>query len=395
VAAVLAGSVILAQAPMFRDEGGAGHGGTLDLDPAGIGLLALAAAPLLAWRRAPLGVLALTAAASVGLAALDYRFGFPLGATVALYLLAAGRDQARPWTPPMTALVLTLLAAYLATTALAGGRFPWVELSHTGLAWTAAWFAGERTRLRRQEVAELAARAERAEREAEQDRQLAVAEERARIARDLHDSAGHAVNVIAVRAGAARLRHAADPRRSLAALEGIEDLARRTVVDIDGFVGALRQDRGDGHDRAQGQGGPDAPVEPPPGLASLEALLDQHRAAELEIGVETVGDPIELAAPTDQACFRILQEALTNASRHGAGSAHVRLGYTEGAVEVSVTNPVSPDRPGRQGGGHGLVGMEERAALAGGELAVWERGGRFGVRARLPAGPGIGRGVAS
>src|SRR5206468_446811 len=123
---------------------------------------------------------------------------------------------------------------------LARGGFPAPQLLHSGLAWTVAWFAGERARLRHLHMADLHERASRSEREAERERLLAVAEERARIARDLHDSAGHAISVIAVRAGAARLRHGQEPDRSLLALEAIENLARQTATDIDHIVGTLR-----------------------------------------------------------------------------------------------------------------------------------------------------------
>ena len=149
------------------------------------------------------------------LAGLGYPVDLMLGPTVALYLLAASRGPKTPWTGRITATVVGLLVAYLGATAAAYGTFPGIELLHTGLAWAAAWFAGERTRLRREHVADLRQRVLRAEREAERERLLAIAEERARIARDLHDSAGHAISVIAVRAGAARLRHHQDPDRSL------------------------------------------------------------------------------------------------------------------------------------------------------------------------------------
>ena len=148
--------------------------------------------------------------------------------------------------------------------------------------------AGTRLRReqRREQLAELRDRALRAEREAERERLLAVAEERARIARDLHDSAGHAISVIAVRAGAARLRHQQDPDRSLVALEAIEELARQTAAEIDQLVGTLR----DG-------GSANGVVEGPPSLASLETLVAHHQAAGLEVTLDTAGAPRPLATP--------------------------------------------------------------------------------------------------
>src|SRR5262249_3144298 len=156
------------------------------------------------------------------------------------------------------------------------------------------------------------ARADRAERDAARERDLAVAEERNRIARDLHDSAAHALNVIAVRAGAARLRH--DPERDLAALTAIEELARQTMNDIDHFGGTLRS-RGVDF------------VEVPPGLAALETLIGQHTASGHHVVLTPVGEPQPLAAPTDHGVYRIVQEALTNAARYGDGSTCVQVAY--------------------------------------------------------------------
>jgi signal transduction histidine kinase len=212
-----------------------------DLDPIGVVLAACSTVPLIGWRRFPLGVLAVTAAAGALLAGLSYRIDLLLGPTVALYLLAASRGRETPWTRRTTVTVVGLLLAYLGASAAAQETVPGSELLHTGLAWAVAWFAGERTRLRREQVAELRDRALRVEREAERERRLAAAEERTRIARDLHDSAGHAISVIAVRAGAARLRHHQDPDRSLSALEAIEELARQTAEEIDQLVGTLRE----------------------------------------------------------------------------------------------------------------------------------------------------------
>jgi signal transduction histidine kinase len=255
------------------------------------------------------------------------------------------------------------------------GDFPGLELLHTGLAWALAWFAGERTRLQREQMAELRERAIRAEREAERERVLAAAEERARIARDLHDSAGHAINVIAVRAGAARLRHHEDPDRSLPALESIEELARQTAEEIDQIVGKLRAG-----------GSANGVVEAPSGLASLDTLIARHSEAGLDIAFETVGPLRSLGGAADQAAYRILQEALTNAARHGAGTARIELAYGEAAVELAVTNPVPADGALRSGGGHGLVGMRERATLLGGSLDAGRSNGAFRVHARIPYG---------
>jgi signal transduction histidine kinase len=378
-AAALAGSLaLLAHGGInaFRPGSGidASHPGSGTLDLVGVVLAACSTVPLLAWRRSPLGVFAVTATAGVLLAGLGYRIDLLLGPTAALYLLAASREQKTPWTRRTTVTVVGLLVAYLGAAAAAQQTLPASELLHTGLAWAVAWFAGERTRLRREQVAQLQERALRVEREGERERLLAATEERARIARDLHDSAGHAISVIAVRAGAARLRHHQDPDRSLAALEAIEELARQTAEEIDQLVGTLREDATNGV------------VEAPPALASLDTLIAHHQAAGLEIAFDTAGAPRPLGAAADQAAYRILQEALTNAARHGAGSARIELAFGDGAVELSVTNPVPAHGSPRSGGGHGLIGMRERATLLGGSLDAERANGAFRVRARIPYG---------
>jgi signal transduction histidine kinase len=294
-----------------------------------------------------------------------------LGPAAALYLLAASRDEVDPWTRRDAAMVVALFLACVLAATLGRDGFPWSELSHTGLAWAVAWFAGERTRLRREQIAELEERARQAESEAERERRLATAEERARIARDLHDSAAHAINVIAVRAGTARLRQ--DPERSQAALEAIEELARKTVGEIDEIVGTLR-------DRGSGNGGAAAPL----GLGSLDNLLARHADAGLEVSVTTAGQPRQLEGAVDQAAYRILQEALTNAARHGTGPALVELAFGSSGLDVTVSNAVVANGTPTSNGGHGLIGMRERATLLGGRLDVERADNLFRVRARLP-----------
>jgi signal transduction histidine kinase len=344
-------------------------------------LAACSTVPLVAWRRGPVGVFAFTAAASGLLAGLGYPLGLLLGPTAALYLLA-GSQQQTSWMRRSIVIVVALMAALLGATAAAQGILPGSKpFERTGLAWVvalawvAAWLAGERTRLRREQIAQLNEWALRVEREAERERLLAAAEERARIARDLHDSAGHAISVIAVRAGAARLRHPRDPDRSLAALEAIEGLARQTAAEIDQIVGSLRR------------GSPAAGmVEAPAGLSSLDTLVARHRAAGLEITLESAGAPRPLGAAADQAAYRILQEALTNATRHGTGSARIELAFGDRALELEVTNPVPVGGSPRPGGGHGVTGMRERARLLGGDLEVERPNGAFRLRALLPYG---------
>ncbi|HSK95498.1 MAG TPA: histidine kinase [Euzebyales bacterium] len=370
----VAGVALVATVMLLRHGGLApSRPGSVALDPAGVALAVGSTVPLVAWRRSPLGVFSVTAAVGVLAVGLGHPLDLLLGPTVALYHLTSNRGRGMAWTPRTTAVVAGLLAAYLAAAAAAQQAVPGSELLHTGLACAVAWFAGERTRLRRGQIAELEERAHRAEREVERERLLAAAEERTRIARDLHDSAGHAISVIAVRAGAARLRHHADPARSLAALEAIEQVARQTADDIDRMVGALR-------DGAQAQGAARTPV----GLAGLDTLIARHRRAGLVITVGGTGVPRPLPAAVDQAAYRILQEALTNAARHGTGSAVIELAVDDAAVELRVTNPAPVPRPPRSGGGHGLVGMRERATRLGGRFEAEHANGAFRVLARIP-----------
>jgi signal transduction histidine kinase len=366
-AAVFAGSLVLLA------RGGFGFGGHEpgELDWVGGLLIAGSTVPLVAWRRESGAVFVLTASAAVFLGAFDYPIGLPIGPTVALYLFAASRDDQDPWTRGNTATVVGLFLAYLGATAVGGGGFPGSELFHTGLAWAVAWFAGERTRLRRAHIKELHQRAARAERDAERDRRLAVADERARIARDLHDAAGHAINVIAVRAGAARMRQ--DPERSQATLEAIETLARKTVAEVDQIVGTLR-DRSSTNEA----------IHAPTGLASLDTLVARHAATGLDVRVSSKGEPRQLERAIDQAAYRILQEALTNAARHGTGAARVELAFDEAAIQLTIRNSASDKTAPRPEGGHGLVGMRERATLLGGSLETDCANQTFRVRARLP-----------
>ncbi len=339
-----------------------------ELDVWGVILAALAALPLVARRIAPLFVLAVVTSATATLYGFDYGLGPPIGFAIALFTVAEKRDETRPGVRKLILAlsVVVLFAPHLVT----GGFEP--ELLLGGAVWAAAWFAGDRARLRRERLAELEERALRAEREAERERRLAAAEERTRIARDLHDSAGHAINVILVQAGAARLLQDQDLERSRKALETIEEVARDTLGEIDQLIRVLREDGS----------GPE--VEPPPGLAALETLAARYRASGLEVTVKIDGSRRTLAPGVDQAAYRILQEALTNAVRHGSGSANVEIAFGPSVLEVTVTNPAPADAV--NGRGHGIVGMRERAQLLGGTLEAGSVDGVYRVRARLPCG---------
>jgi signal transduction histidine kinase len=348
-----------------------GHGGHHGLDATTGVLAAFASLPLVAHRRAPLGVFAVTTAASAAIFALGAPPGPPFGPTIALFFVASD-ERTRTRLAATAAVVLGMFAIHIAATSVSESAFPTTPILFGIVVWGAAWLVGDQLgqlRLRRAEHAE---RARREARDMQRERRLAAAEERTRIARDLHDSAAHAINVILVQAGAARLLQEQDPGAVREALGTIEDVARETIGEIDQLVRGLREN-----------GAADDAVEPPTGLAALETLVGRHRAAGMDVSVHVSGAPRPLARGLDQAAYRILQESLTNAARHGRGGAAVAIAYADDALELEVSNPVAvPGPPGE--GGHGILGMRERAALLGGSLAAGPGEGRFRVHARLP-----------
>ena len=351
------------------------HGADRSLDLPGAVLAAAASLPLLARRRSPLGVFAVTTAASAALAGLGYAVGPPFGATIALFFVAAD-DAARSRIRLTAAAVLGLFAAHVGATAIAHGGFPTSPILFGIVVWGGAWVLGDLVRQRRRRLAELVDRARRAERETQRERRLAAAEERTRIARDLHDSAAHAINVILVQAGAARLLQERDPDAVTGALATIEEVARETIGEIDQLVRALRED--EAGDRST------PAIEPPAGLAGLATLVERHRAAGLAVDVRVDGARRPLAPALDQAAYRILQESLTNAARHGAGRAEVAVAYGERRLRLTVTNPLAAAHAVTADAGHGILGMRERAALLGGSVDAGPVDGGFRVEAVLP-----------
>jgi signal transduction histidine kinase len=335
---------------------------THDPDALAVVLAALSTLPLVAWRRAVFPVLVVTTVGNSLLYGLGYPDGPPVGPIVALFLVGLSGARVRGSLRLTIGLVTATLAIHLTAEALDNNRFPGPELLLGAPLWFAAWAAGDRVRLRRERAAEL-------ETQAQRESRLAVAEERTRIARDLHDSAGHAISVILVHAGAARLLRERDPERATRALETIEEVARETLGEIDQLVHALRDSDG-------------VLVEPPAGLAALDALVQRHRDAGLEVTLLVTGEQRPLGAAIDGAAYRILQESLTNALRHGEGQAHVALEYGDEALAIAVTNAAARD--GARATGHGIVGMRERTSLVGGSLDAAGANGVFRVSARLP-----------
>jgi signal transduction histidine kinase len=353
---LLAVIAFAAQLALLSRHGGPGlvPGDDHALDAGGVLLAAASTLPLAFWRSNVLAVFVLTTLASCTLNLLHYPPGPPVGATAALFLFAATGGMLRR----ALALVTVLLAAHVASAGIAERSFPTLPLVFGIVVWTLAVFVGDRVRLRLERRAAL--------------EQRARADERTRIARDLHDSVGHAINVILVQAGAARLLRERDPERSEAALETIEDVARQTISEIDALVRALRDD-----DENRG-------VETQPGLAALDTLLSRHRLTGLDVTVHHEGNPQPLPRRVDQAAYRILQEALTNAARYGTGHAEIDLRSSTEELELTVRNPVSDPAAGSAGHGHGLTGMRERAELLSGSLTTGLDDGSFVVRASLP-----------
>jgi signal transduction histidine kinase len=231
-----------------------------------------------------------------------------------------------------------------------------------------SWAIGRTLVERAQRTANLEERADRLAREQE----TAVAGERARIARELHDVVAHSVSVMTVQAGAARLLLEEDPGRAREPLVSVEETGREALAEMRRLLGILRADE------------QPAALAPQPGVADISALVEQLRAAGLPVDLVIGGDPRALPPGIDLAAYRVVQEALTNALKHaGAARAEVSIRYRPAALEVSVVNDGHLATNG--GGGHGLLGMRERVTLYGGELQAGPRpGGGYAVRATLP-----------
>jgi signal transduction histidine kinase len=367
----------LALAVLFNKGFDEATTGTREADSLGVVLVALLTLPLAARRAAPLLAFLASAAAMFPIHALEYPGELGLIPAIALYQvsLRVADDSGRARL--LAGIAAALFLSLLAVTVLIGGAPEFGILAGAAI-WLAAWVAGDRTRLRRQRMQELRERAAQAEREAERERRLSIAEERTRIARDLHDSAGHAINVILVQAAAARLLRERNPAGSEAALKTIEDVARTTLAEIDALVRALRED-----DRSSPSGKDGMPVL---SIAGVEGLAESQRASGLDVSTRIEGEPHAVPPGVDGAAYRIVQESLTNAARHGVGGAEVSIRFGETALQVTVTNPVGPESPRTQtpGGGQGLIGMRERAQLLGGRLAAGAVDGVWRVRAELP-----------
>jgi signal transduction histidine kinase len=278
--------------------------------------------------------------------------------------------------------IVAAVAAAILTAVIAGGGDQLVPSAIAGVALVLlAWLAGENTRASRvyasqqtERAAEKAAAAE-AERSAQVRR--ALADERAEIARELHDIVAHAMSVIAVRSGVARMVIDTQPEQARDALAIIETTTRQSLQEMRLLVGVLR-DSGD----HSGE------LSPAPGLGDLGPLIAGTALAGVDVDLARDGTVRALPPAADLSAYRIVQEALTNVVRHaGPTRAQVRIRYRPDEVVIEVTDdgPQGP-RPAavpRAGSGHGLIGMRERAALFGGDLTAGPQAAGFGVRASL------------
>jgi signal transduction histidine kinase len=245
----------------------------------------------------------------------------------------------------------------------------------TPLLFAISWLAGFalRERAERAEAAEM--RAAHAEREREAAARVAVAEERARIARELHDIVAHAVSVMVLQVGAVRHRLADALPEDREALEGVERTGRTALAEMRRLLGAMRRD------------GDDLALAPQPGLGNLGVVAEQVGRAGLPVRLHVDGEPYPLPNALDASAYRIVQEGLTNALKHARASradVTVRYGPDELYLEVRDDGDgASPD----DGHGHGLVGVRERVKIYGGEMtADAADGGGFVLSTRLPLG---------
>jgi len=329
--------------------------------------------PLLLRRRWPV----VASLSVVGGLALEGRIAYhgtetqsALIAVIAAFYLLGRRVELR------IAAVAWLLSVLLGAILLASDSGP---VTGSGFAFLAIisiapFGTGIALRNRAEEATVMAERAIRLEREREERAAAAVAEERTRIARELHDMIGHAISVITVQAGAARTVLDASPEDAREPLEAIERTGHEAMDEMRRLIGILRE---------MGEPG----LAPQPGLAQLDRLAESVTASGVEVDLrEDGGLAAALPPAVDLAAYRIVQEALTNSLKHGDGG---RAQVTVSRGPEALTIEVETDRGGAAGGngaGHGLVGMRERVDGLGGELEVGPTdGGGYRVRATLPA----------
>jgi signal transduction histidine kinase len=340
----------------------------------GLGLGVLHCAPLALRRRHPEAVLGAMTASGL----LYALAGFPpvgLGPAIVAAVYSVGSERPRRRSLAATAGAAAVMVAVL----LHVGVGPDTAVGNT-VVFGVAWLLGDRQRQAREEVADEQRRAEAAERTRDETARRAVAEERLRIARELHDVVAHAMSVIAVQAGTGRVVIDDAPAKAREALATIETTSRTALGEMRRLLTVLRADGEDGQ-----------PLLPSPGLGDLDELVATNGRAGLAVEVRIEGEPTPLPAGVDLAAYRIVQEALTNVRKHARASrATVVVVYRADELCIDVVDDgQGPAAGGRaDGGGQGLVGMSERATLYGGRLEAGpDPAGGFRVSIRIPLGP--------
>jgi signal transduction histidine kinase len=326
---------------------------------------------LLARHRAPLLVLgATTALTAVAVVAADGPSPVLVVLAVAAAALASRGDRRTGIAGGLSAAVALWLVVVLGTPATWDSGAPLAAASWVALA-TAV---GDAARSRRAYVEAVEERAERAERTREQEALRRVAEERLRIARELHDSVAHHIAVVNVQAGVAGHLLRSSPDAAADALEHVRTASRTVLDELSSLLGVLRA-----------PGDPVGDTAPVAGTEQLPALVRSAETAGLHVEWRTTGAPRQLPPSVDLVAYRVVQEALTNARKHGDGTALLTVAWSDAGLELEVSNGT---RSGAQAAtsGHGLVGMRERVVSVSGRLVAEAQHDRFVVRAHLPVG---------
>ncbi len=361
---------VVTGAPDDDHPGGRGDLAARDLTAVDVVAAVLAFGFIAARRRWPLPVLAaVTLAAIWSIAQGGLTPVLEVTAVICSYTVATLTNRTTAW----------VAGAGVALSGYAAGLY-WSDLGWADpenvviFAWTGMAVAvGDALRTRRAYVAAVEERAHRAEQSRDAEAQRRVTEERLRIARELHDVVAHHIAMINVQAGVAAHVLRGQPDKAEEALGHVRHAARTVLDELSTVLGVLRQ-----HDD------PEAATEPTRGLGRLTELLDSMAAAGLRVEHRQDGAARALPSSVDLAAFRIIQESLTNAQKHGGDTARLQLRYTADGVTVEVHNPINGLSPA--GSGHGIVGMRERAAAVGGTLRIGPGpDGHFSVHAELPA----------
>jgi signal transduction histidine kinase len=337
-------------------------------------LVPLTTLPLALRRYRPLEVLAITVAAETVLLIFSTRVQVPFGVIVALYTVAAHCER------PVAARAAEWVAVPLIVGVIANTGGNLSPVIPRLVVFAIAWLIGDNLRTRRAYLHELEARAARLEREREEQAERAAIDERTRIARELHDVIAHNVSVMVVQASAGEEVFESDPGKAREALSAVASTGRAALAELRRLLGVIRSEE----DEAQG-----ASYVPQPGLDSLDELVRQVRDTGLAVELSVLGEPRTLPEAVGLCAYRIVQEALTNTLKHArASGAQVSVRYAPDAVELQVLDDGrGASAANGETGGHGIIGMRERVALFGGELATAPRpGGGYRVSARLPLG---------